>query len=119
LIDRIHGRAAFQRLQREGTRVRSGLLWCTMVPDRTLTTPQVAFAIGRAVGPAVVRNRLRRQLRALLRSRTLDPGYYLVGVTPGAAGSSFSLLSSTVDDLIARLAAKQSRSVVDPVGGVH
>jgi ribonuclease P protein component len=82
-----------------------------MVPDRTLTTPQVAFAIGRAVGPAVVRNRLRRQLRALLRERSLVPGYYLVGATPAAAGSSFSLLSSTVDDLIARLVAKQSRTV--------
>lgn len=119
MIDRIHGRAAFQRLQREGTRVRSGLLWCTMVPDRSITTPQVAFAIGRAVGPAVVRNRLRRQLRAILRARTLDPGYYLVGVTPGAAGSSYTLLSRTVDDLIARLAAKQSRNVADSAGGAH
>jgi ribonuclease P protein component len=83
-----------------------------MVPDRTLTTPQVAFAIGRAVGPAVVRNRLRRQLRAILRDRALVPGYYLLGVTPGAAGSSFTLLSDTVDDLIARLASKQSRHLV-------
>ncbi len=119
MIDRIHGRAAFQRLQREGTRVRSGLLWCTMVPDHTLTRPQVAFAIGRAVGPAVVRNRLRRQLRAILRERDLQPGYYLVGVTPGAVGSTFSLLSSTVDDLIARLVAKTSRGVADSVGGAH
>jgi hypothetical protein len=63
-------------------------------------------------------------LRAILRDRALVPGYYLVGVTPGAAGSSFTLLSDTVDDLIARLVAKQSRHVVngpvsDTVGGAH
>ena len=33
------------------------------------TPPWVAFAIGRAVGPAVVRNRLRRRLRAVLATR--------------------------------------------------
>lgn len=81
-----------------------------MVPDRSLTTPQVAFAIGRAVGNAVVRNRLRRQLREIMRARPVEPGLYLIGATPAAAGSSFALLSSTVDDLIARLAVKQSRT---------
>ena len=52
--------------------------------------PCVAFAIGRKVGPAVVRNRLRRRLRdelaGLAREGRLDCGAYLVALAPAAAG---------------------------------
>lgn len=55
----------------------------------TPTHPCVAFAIGRKVGPAVVRNRLRRRLRdelsALARASMLPPGAYLVALSPAAA----------------------------------
>ena len=74
-----------------------------MVPDRSLPRPQVAFAIGRAVGPAVVRNRLRRRLREVLRSRDLPVGLYLVGLTPAAAGATSGQLADLVDDLLVRL----------------
>ena len=53
------------------------------------TQPCVAFAIGRAVGSAVVRNRLRRRLRdelaSLARAGRLPAGAYLVAVAPAAA----------------------------------
>lgn len=47
----------------------------------------MAFAIGTRVGPAVVRNRLRRQLRSCARDAAfrLAPGAYLVGAGPDAA----------------------------------
>jgi ribonuclease P protein component len=47
----------------------------------------VAYTIGRRVGGAVVRNRLRRRLRALIRDAapTLRPGAYLIGAAPAAA----------------------------------
>ena len=47
--------------------------------------PRVGFAISRAVGPAVVRNRLRRQLRAHARRLELPSGAYLLHVAPAAA----------------------------------
>jgi ribonuclease P protein component len=51
--------------------------------------PCVAFAIGRRVGPAVVRNRLRRRLRdevgVLVRAGQVPAGAYLIGLTPAAA----------------------------------
>jgi ribonuclease P protein component len=51
--------------------------------------PCIAFAIGRRVGPAVVRNRLRRRLRdevaTLARAGRVPAGAYLIGLTPGAA----------------------------------
>ena len=51
--------------------------------------PCVAFAISRKVGPAVVRNRLRRRLRdeldGLARDQRITPGAYLVALAPAAA----------------------------------
>ena len=51
--------------------------------------PCVAFSIGRRVGPAVVRNRLRRRLRdevaRLARDDLVPTGAYLVGLSPAAA----------------------------------
>jgi len=52
----------------------------------------VAFAIGRAVGPAVVRNRARRRLRALLVEASWPPGWFLIGARPAIAEASFDAL---------------------------
>ena len=51
--------------------------------------PCVAFAIGRKVGSAVIRNRLRRRLRdelaGLAREGKLPRGAYLIALAPAAA----------------------------------
>jgi ribonuclease P protein component len=59
----------------------------------------VAFAIGRALGPAVVRNRLRRRLRMLLTSAALPPGWYLFGGTPAIVERPFDALRADVNTL--------------------
>ena len=53
----------------------------TVIPDPAATPPRVAYAVCRAVGNAVERNRVRRRLRALARSHAaeLAPGWYLLG----------------------------------------
>jgi RNase P protein component len=61
----------------------------------------VAYAIGRAIGPAVVRNRLRRQLQALLAGSSLPPGLYLIGAQPVAAQRSQSELAFDLIRLVA------------------
>jgi len=105
------------------------VLWCTFLPDPSASPPRVAFAIGRAVGPAVIRNQVRRRLRALLANlpddRSLPPGWYLVGARPAAVGRSFPQLSSDVEAMIASVAAstmraagantRSQKSVVNPV----
>ena len=47
--------------------VRSRVTWLAPPPDGRPHPPRVAFAVGRAAGGAVVRNRIRRRLRAALR----------------------------------------------------
>lgn len=60
--------------------------------------PCVAFAIGRRVGPAVMRNRLRRRLRdelgGLARAQKLPAGAYLIALAPPAAALDGAALRS-------------------------
>lgn len=107
LIGRLNRSHEFQRLRSEGTRVRSGFLWCVMLRDPSLPAPQVAFAIGRPFGSAVRRNRLRRQLRAILTTRENDlgPGMFLIGVNNPSRHTplpSFAQLSSDVEGILAK-----------------
>jgi ribonuclease P protein component len=59
----------------------------------------MAFAIGRPVGPAVVRNRLRRRLRVIVRQHDFAPGYWLIGARPRAVELSFDQLQATMLEL--------------------
>ena len=60
----------------------------------------VAYAVSRRVGPAVVRNRIRRQLRAAIqhidREVGVLPGWYLVVVHPPARGQDFDALAGAL-----------------------
>jgi ribonuclease P protein component len=65
--------------------------------------PRVAFSVGRSVGGAVTRNRIRRQLRAAIREQRpqLAPGTaYLVRAAPGAADTTYAELSSTLREIL-------------------
>jgi ribonuclease P protein component len=67
----------------------------------------VAYALGRALGPAVVRNRVRRQLRAMLQAAScaggLPSGDYLFGARPLAASRSFTELQFDLTLLLRRV----------------
>ena len=105
MIGRIQGSEPFRRTRAEGTRVRSSLVWCTMLPDPSLHRPHVGYAIGRSVGGAVTRTRIRRRLRALFAEsgERLRPGWYVVGASPHAATCSSDRLRGDVDTVLAKL----------------
>jgi ribonuclease P protein component len=111
LIDRVRERDAFVRLRRDGVRVRADPLWCSFVLDPDLSPPQVAFAIGRAVGTAVQRNRLRRRLRVVLAEATLPPGLYLIGARERACERTFVELRRHVTTLADQVQRHAGRTV--------
>ena len=94
---RIRDRATFEALRRSGRRVRRGPVTVTYTAAGTAPEPRVAYAIGRRVGTAVVRNRLRRRLRAATATvQGLAPGAYLVAAGPDAAGQTYDELRKEV-----------------------
>jgi ribonuclease P protein component len=105
LIWRVRDRASFRALA-SGRRCRRGALTVTCAAVAPSGPPRVAFSVGRAVGPAVRRNRLRRQLRAAVRENAahLTGGCaYLVSAAPKATEYSYADLSTTLGALLVEL----------------
>ena len=99
---RISERRTFQELRRHGRRARRGPLTVTWLapPDGAPVRTQAGFTIGKGTGGAVVRNRVRRRLRAALRELLVDghlrPGAYLLGGGAVLATMPWSELVSLV-----------------------
>ena len=70
---------------------------------------RVAFSVGRSVGSATKRNRLRRRLRALVGPAAaqvgIAGGWLLIGAGPAAAKRTFDDLRIEIDSLFTQLAA--------------
>jgi ribonuclease P protein component len=77
-----------------------------MLTDSSLQNAHVGYAIGRNVGGAVLRNRIRRQLRSLLEAKSdqLPAGWYLIGAQPRVGTMSWTDLGASVDQLVAKVA---------------
>jgi ribonuclease P protein component len=112
LIWRVRDRATLRSV-RATLRVRRGALSVRYLPPASADPgepgrvqagsaqpPRVAFGIGRGVGTAVVRKRLRRQLREVLRLAPPPAGVFLVDATPDARALSFPALASTLAEAI-------------------
>ena len=101
----VRDRGTFARFRASRTRTTAGPITVTFVPDEVVARPRVAYSVGRKVGTAVVRNQLRRRLRAIVADRAahLAPGAYLISAGPRAAGLSFGDLRSTVDGVFDRM----------------
>lgn len=71
---------------------------------------EVAYGIGKVVGPAVVRNRIRRRLRVLMRECLADgrlpEGRFLVSVRPDAVDAGFDDLRRHLHTALADLPQK-------------
>jgi ribonuclease P protein component len=96
--------------RRAGGATLSGhlLLTAGAVPEDA--EPKVGLVVSRAVGSAVVRNRVKRRLRELMRGRlpSLPEGCLLVLRThPAAAGASQADLVADLDLVLGRLLRRQ------------
>lgn len=108
LIGRISDRATFDALRREGRRARRDPVTVVFLAEGALdvTWPagggtRVAYSVGRRLGTAVARNRVRRRLRAAMheidRARGgLSPGAYLVLAHLGATAAPYAELKRSL-----------------------
>ena len=81
--------------------------------------PRVGFVVSKAVGGAVVRNRTKRRLRALMAAR-LDriPAAVdvVVRANPVAAQASSSELAADLDSLVGKAMTRLAARMAQPVG---
>jgi ribonuclease P protein component len=93
-VGRIRSQRTFDRFRSSSTAGSSGPLRVKFVQQISWSRAEVAYALGKKLGGAVVRNRLRRRLRAIVAADgiELSPGAYLVSAGPGATKLSFDEL---------------------------
>jgi ribonuclease P protein component len=102
---RLRQRAEFTATVQRGHRGKSGLVAvhvdaAPVGSPGPLDPPRVGFVVSRAVGPAVVRNRVLRRLRHLMAARLdrLPVGsLVVVRAFPTAAGASRAGLADALD----------------------
>lgn len=107
MIWRVRGRRVFQSLSRSGQRARTKSLWCTYLNDPATVPLRVAFSVGRSLGPATTRNRLRRRMRVIVADVApgtgITHGVLLIGAKPAATKHTFDELRALVAELLVLL----------------
>ena len=103
LIWRIRDHATFRSLRRAPARRRGPVTVRVVSTADATAPPRVAYAVGRSVGGAVERNRVRRRLRAAVHDEreALAVGRaYLIGAGAGADRLSFSELQARLREAL-------------------
>ncbi|MDP6177269.1 MAG: ribonuclease P protein component [Acidimicrobiales bacterium] len=120
MIRRLRYRDDFMALRRDGRTVRRGPLEVRFrafdpdPPNFRDGGPRVAYAISRAVGGAVVRNRIRRRLRTVMTEldRQVDgppDGDFLIRVLPPAASCDHATLRRHLVAAVGELSSEEIR----------
>ncbi len=117
---RMRRRQEFELAVRQGKRAGGWLLTAHLLigdggstGDDEVTLPRIGFVVTRAVGGAVVRNRVRRRLRDVARMRAgwLPAGSLLViRANPRAADARQRDLAADLDLVLGRLLRRQVRA---------
>ena len=94
--------AGFAEAYRAGKSWASPLL-AIRARQTGLPTARYGFAVGKRLGKAVTRNRLKRQLRAIVRELPVSPGWDIIVVARSAAvGRPFGELRAALATLLMR-----------------
>lgn len=97
----------FRRAVRSGRRAsRRAVVLHLLAEDGCAEPPRVGFVVNKAVGNAVLRNRVHRRLRAVLATRLPDlpaGSLAVVRALPSSATASYDELAADVDGALTRL----------------
>jgi ribonuclease P protein component len=107
---RLRRREDFSAAIRGGSRAGRALLTGHLLVQAGGAPPRAGFVVSRAVGGAVVRNKVRRRLRELVRGRlnSLPAGsLFVVRANPRAATARQSDLAAELDLVIDTLLRRQ------------
>ena len=104
MIERLSGRRAFDQLRAAGHRRGRGPIRLVIRPEPTQSA-RFAYAIPRTVGNAVVRNRIKRRLRAVLHELDqvetgIPGGDHLIRVSAPIDHWSHTTLRTTMAELL-------------------
>ena len=111
-VQRLRRSSDFTATFRGGRRAGRGTVVVHLLIDEPAqaATARAGFVVSKAVGNAVVRNKVRRRLRHLVRPRLTDlpaGSSLVVRALPAAASASYEQLSSDLHTALA--AARSSR----------
>jgi ribonuclease P protein component len=104
LLEPLRRPEDFEALQREGTS-RAHPLLVIRAMRNGLGRTRVGYSTGRRLGGAVVRNRVRRRLRAIFRALAprLEPGWdILVVARPSSVEATYAELAVALERLVRR-----------------
>ncbi|WP_121253990.1 ribonuclease P protein component [Nocardioides ferulae] len=111
---RLVDSASFREAVRQGRRSGSRTLVVHLVaPTPGAAPPQVGFVVSRAVGNAVVRNRVKRRLRHLAREHVSSlPGsaVLVVRALPASATASYERLGADLGHCLDRVLSPSADS---------
>lgn len=96
----------FRAAVRRGRRAGAGAVVLHLLPGEGPGPTQVGFVVSKAVGPAVVRNRVKRRLRHLARELVHElPGsaVLVVRAQPAAATTSYAELGADLGRCLQRV----------------
>jgi ribonuclease P protein component len=103
VAERLRRSRDFEAVMRHGRRMRTPMLHLA-ARQNELSYSRVGYAVSRRVGGAVVRNRVKRRLRAIVSGLPIRPGYDIVAVPQySSAGASFQEIASATKSCATRL----------------
>lgn len=98
---RLNKHGSYAYVYRKGTRLSEPDVALIYTPARTV---RVGFSVSNKVGKAVVRNKVKRRLRASVRTRlsAISGCQAIVVANPSAAGKPYAVLDAEVARLLKR-----------------
>jgi ribonuclease P protein component len=119
-VEALRSRRSFEAVRRSATRGRAGPLTVHFLEEASWSRPKVAYAISRRTGSAVVRNRLRRRLRAIMsaQAQSIPVGAYVIRTGPDGTRLGFDELKVAMSRALERATSgRATGTAATGVGG--